>query len=33
MTHECIRKFETRDIDECCGEGSNKCYGEGPSDT
>jgi hypothetical protein len=28
--HECIRYFGTRRIDECCGEGHNKCYGEGP---
>lgn len=27
MTHECLEKFPTRKIDDCSGEGFNKCYG------
>ena len=30
MSHECIRYFQTREIDDCSGEGHNKCYGLGP---
>ena len=28
--HECIEKFETRKIDNCSGEGYNRCFGVNP---
>jgi len=30
MTHECKKHFLTRRIDECLGEGCNRCFGIGP---
>lgn len=30
MNHECIERFETRKIDNCSGEGYNRCYGIAP---
>jgi hypothetical protein len=30
MTHECIKRFPTRKIDNCSGEGYNKCVGDDP---
>ncbi len=30
MAHECKKVFVTRKIDECTGEGYNRCYGIGP---
>lgn len=30
MEHECKKVFATLKIDECCGEGHNRCYGIGP---
>jgi hypothetical protein len=30
MSHECKKHFLTRKIDECSGEGYNRCFGFGP---
>ncbi len=30
MNHDCVRKLETRKIDDCSGEGFDRCSGIGP---